>query len=362
MTWSLSGRGCTATLEERSPDSGHSGAIIFQFLHCRSMDDCTRLEPSLPQLVFLCSTNMATVKAEQTSQLGGNAKDIAVLKTAWLDGNEFLMRRRSPRSKPEWTVSRRMRRCSLTQGGTRFNTLEPDVSPEGLKRSVDFCVEKLRGTKKIDLFQCARVDRSYPLEEQMKVLEGFIKEGKFDCIGLSEASAATVREANAVVPIAAVEIEVSPWSYTQETKDVITACAELDIAVVAYSPLGRGLLTGKMKPEDLEEGDYRRNLSRFKDENFEHNSASVAALTSIAAKKGITTGQLCLAWVSSLGPHVISIPGSSNYKRTLENILGGDIVLSSEELSEINKVLETLPVKGHRIVDDIPTSQLRLWG
>ncbi|KAH9972578.1 aldo/keto reductase [Lactifluus volemus] len=250
------------------------------------------------------------------------------------------------------------------KGGVRHHSLEPDASPENLRRSVDYILEKLRGTKSLDLFECARNDPTYPVEDTLKVLQGFVKEGKFKFIGLSEVSAATVRRAHKVAPeVAAVEIEVSPWSYTQETKDVIATCAELGIAVVGYSPLGRGFLTGQVrKPDDLEEGDFRRNLSRFQEDNLKHNFVIVDALTAIATRKGITAAQLSIAWVASRGPHVVPLPGSSNSKRTLENLAGGDVELSSEDLAEIDKVLETHTVKGGRYVDAVPNEKLLLWG
>ncbi|KAI0061091.1 aldo/keto reductase [Artomyces pyxidatus] len=248
------------------------------------------------------------------------------------------------------------------KGGIKLRQLHPDSSPENLRRSVDYINEHLHGKKSLDLFECARVDKNYPLEDTLKVLQGLAEEGKFKYIGLSEVSAATIRRAAAVVPVAAVEIEVSPWSYTQETKDVIATCAELGIAVVAYSPLGRGFLTGQIKkPDDFEEGDFRKTLSRFKEENMRHNFAIVDALKAIADKKGITPAQLSIAWVSSLGPHVIPLPGSSNSKRTLENLAGGDVDLSADELAAIAKVLETHEVKGGRYRDEIPDHVLGLW-
>lgn len=249
------------------------------------------------------------------------------------------------------------------KGGTKANSLVPDSSPVNLKRSVDTILEKLRGKKKLDLFETARIDHNHPVEETVKILSGFVSEGKFDFIGLSECHANTVKRASSIAPIAAVEIEVSPWSYTQETKDVIATCKELDIAVVGYSPLGRGFLTGQIKkPEDFEEGDFRRTLSRFKDVNLKHNFAIVDALKAVADKKGVTAAQLSIAWVSSLGAHVIPLPGSSNKKRTLENLAGGDIELSPEELAEIDKVFETHTVKGSRFIDEIPDEKLHLWG
>jgi len=216
--------------------------------------------------------------------------------------------------------------------------------------------------KKLDLFECARVDPAYPVEDQMMTLVTLQKEGKFDHIGLSECSAATVKRANTVAPVALVEIEVSPLSYEEETKAVIAACGELGIAVAAYSPIGRGLLTGQIKQaEDFEEGDLRRNLSRFKKESIEHNSVLVDALKRIADKKGVSTGQLCIAWVSSRGPHIMPLPGSSNKKRTLENLEGADVELTLEELKEIDQVLEAHTVAGGRYIDGLET-RFNLWG
>jgi len=172
-----------------------------------------------------------------------------------------------------------------------------------------------------------------------------------------------LRAHRAAPEVAAVELEVSPWSYTQEAKDVIATCAELGISVLAYSPLGRGFLTGQIKkPEDLEEGDFRRSLSRFQEENLKHNFAIVDALTEIATRKGITPAQLSIAWVSARGPHVVPLPGSSNAKRTLENIAGGNVELSDEDLSEIDRVLSSHAVKGGRYVDTVPDEKLHLWG
>ncbi|KAI0314227.1 aldo/keto reductase [Amylostereum chailletii] len=249
------------------------------------------------------------------------------------------------------------------KGGMKPNTLEPDVTPEGLRRGVDFILEKLAGKKKLDLFEPARIHRSVPLEEQLKALSQLVAEGKFDHVGLSECSAKTIRAAVKVAPIGMVEIEVSPWSYEPETKDVISTCLELNIPIAAYSPLGRGFLTGQVtKPEDFEEGDLRRRMTRFKAENMQKNFALIDALKAIAAKKGITPAQLSIAWVSSRGAHVIPLPGSSHQARTLENLAADDVVLSKEDLSEIDTVLEKHPVAGGRYVDEAPAHVFCLWG
>ncbi|KAF9227548.1 Aldo/keto reductase [Gyrodon lividus] len=252
------------------------------------------------------------------------------------------------------------------KGGVKPNASEPDGSPENLARSVDSINEKLRGTKRLDLFQSARVDPNVPVEESVAALAKLKNEGKLDHIGMSECSAETLRRGHKIHPISVVEIEVSPWSYEPEAQEgklgfplfpernitaqlVIATARELGVAVAAYSPLGRGFLTGQIKrPQDIPEGDFRRYLPRFQEENIKHNFAIVDALTEIAQKKKVTSAQLSIAWVSSLGPHVIPLPGSSHVKRTLENCAGGDITLTEAELEDIIKVIENADVKGTR--------------
>ncbi|KAI0260769.1 aldo/keto reductase [Gloeopeniophorella convolvens] len=218
-----------------------------------------------------------------------------------------------------------------------------------LERKVNYILSKLRGTKKLDLFEPARVIHGVPVEQSTRIMAKFIARGKFDHIGLSEVRADTVRQAHRGHPIAAVEIEVSPWSYTQETKDVISTCEELGIAVIAYSPLGHGFLTGKWKSyKDLEPDNMLRQFSRFQRDNFNHNLALVSALEAIAAKKGITTAQLSIAWVASLGPKVVPIPGSSNAKRTIENCAAGTIELTEQDLADIKHAMAANTVRGTR--------------
>ncbi|KAI9065148.1 aldo/keto reductase [Trametes sanguinea] len=249
------------------------------------------------------------------------------------------------------------------KGGNQENSLDPDSSPENLRRSVDNINAALRGTKRVDLFECARVASNVPVEDAIKTLVQLKNEGKFDHIGMSECSAATLRRGNAVHPIAAVEIEVSLWSYEEETKKVIETAKELGIAVIAYSPLGKGFLTGAFKsPKDLPAGDIRHNMSRFHEENFKHNLAIVDSVKALAAKKNVTPAQLCIAWVAARGPHVIPLPGSSSKKRNLENISGGSIELTQADLSEIDETLAKHPVKGGRYNDNVDPDVLRLWG
>ncbi|OBZ69027.1 Pyridoxal reductase [Grifola frondosa] len=245
------------------------------------------------------------------------------------------------------------------KGGLKPGALHPDSSPENLRRSVDLINATLRGTKKLDLFAPARVDPNVPVEESTKTLVEFVEEGKFDHIGLSECSAKTLRRANAVHPIAVAEIEVSLWSYEEETKKVLATAEELGIAIAAYSPLGHGFLTGTIRSsDDLDNGDVRKRFPRFKDENIKHNIAIVDAIKAIAERKQITPAQLCIAWVGSLGPQVMPLPGSSNKTRTLENIAAADIKLSQDDLTEIAAVLARHEVRGNRLTGD----SAFLWG
>ncbi|KAG9092646.1 hypothetical protein FRC07_011611 [Ceratobasidium sp. 392] len=224
-----------------------------------------------------------------------------------------------------------------------------DSSENGLEQSVNNIIKKLGPNKKVDLFECARVDPKVPTEDVIATLKKFVESGKIGAIGMSECSAATLARAAKVAKIAVVEIEISPWAFEEETQKVISKAAELGTVVAAYSPLGRGFLTGKFKVEELEKGDMRTHMPRFTDQELiQKNTNIVKALTEIADKKGVTPAQLCLAWVSALGPHVVPIPGSSRAERTLENMAAASIVLSQEELDEIKRVLEANPVHGMR--------------
>jgi len=245
------------------------------------------------------------------------------------------------------------------KGGTREDSLEADASEANLRRSVDTINQHLGGAKRMDLFECARVDPKIPIEEVITTLAKLVKEGKFDHIGMSECSAATLRRAHKVHPIAAVEIEVSPWVYEEEAKKVIATAEELGVAVIAYSPLGHGLLTGKITLDTMDKNDWRRYLDRFHEDNIKHNLEIVEAIAVIARRKGISSAQLSIAWVSSRGAHVIPIPGSSNVNRTKENLNAAGIELSSQDLEELDSLLASVEVKGTRVSDQMNAS---LWG
>ncbi|KAJ2922171.1 hypothetical protein H1R20_g14926, partial [Candolleomyces eurysporus] len=225
----------------------------------------------------------------------------------------------------------------------------PDCSIENLRASIDNIQSALGPIKKVDLFQPARVDSRIPIEKQMENLVTLLKEGKFDHIGLSECNADTLRRAHAVYPVTAAEIEVSPWSYDENQKKVIETSKELGISVMAYSPLGRGFLTGQIK-----------SSSDIPDEIMNHNWAIVEALKAVADQVGCTPAQLCLAWVASLGPHVIPLPGSAKASRILENLEAGDLELSSADLAKVNAIIETAEIKGDRYYG-LTDEEAHLW-
>ncbi|EIW74186.1 aldo keto reductase [Coniophora puteana RWD-64-598 SS2] len=235
------------------------------------------------------------------------------------------------------------------KGGMQAGSLVADGSDENLARSVNTIVEKLRGFKKVDLFQCARVDKKVPVEQSIATLARFVKEGKIGSIGMSEVRAETLLRGHKVHPITTVEIEVSPWEYSQEVRDVINAAKENNIVVVAYSPIGHGFLSGEIrKLEDFAADDRRRMHPRFQPGNLEKNLVIVDQLTAIATAKGITPAQLSIAWVSSLGPHVLPLPGSARTARQLENLAANSVTFTPEELDKVNEVVRNAEPAGTR--------------
>jgi len=236
------------------------------------------------------------------------------------------------------------------KGGVNLETLRPDGSPELLRQSAEN-IKKTLGFKP-DVFQCGRQDKSRPVEETVGILKGLAEEGLFDYIGLSEVSEATLRRASAVHPIALAEIEISPWSYEEETRKVIQAGKELSVTILGYSPLGSGFLVNGYKPAEFK--DIRAILPRLAPEAQKANVKIRDSLTELSAKLGITNAQLCLAWVASLGPHVIPLPGSSAKNRTLENFSASSVNLSEAELMEINEAIEAFEVVGDRYPAHVP--------
>jgi len=230
--------------------------------------------------------------------------------------------------------------------------MKPNGTPEGVKTSIENCLRLLDGKKSIDIFECARVDKNTPIETTMKALEEFVKAGKIGGIALSEVSADSVKRAAKVTKIVAVEVELSLWSTDILSNGVAAACEENNIPVVAYSPMGRGMLTGQIKsPDDIPEGDMRKTMPRFLPENFSKNLDLVKELENLAKQNGCTPAQLALAWTRSISkrngnPEIIPIPGATTAERVFEN--SKDVTLSSEELKAIESIQSSFSVAGQR--------------
>ncbi len=220
--------------------------------------------------------------------------------------------------------------------------------PEYVRQAVEGSLKRL-GIETIDLYYQHRVDPETPIEETVGAMAELVKEGKVKYLGLSEASAETLRRASKVHPITALQSEYSIWTRDVEDNDVLAACRELNIGFVAYSPLGRGFVSGEIKRfEDLAADDYRRHSPRFQGENFDKNIRLVEKVEEIAKEKGVTTSQLALAWVLAQGQDIVPIPGTKRRKYLEQNAEAAGIVLSREELAAIADVFPKDAVSGLR--------------
>jgi aryl-alcohol dehydrogenase-like predicted oxidoreductase len=216
-----------------------------------------------------------------------------------------------------------------------------------VKECCDASLKRL-GVDVIDLYYQHRVDPKVPIEETVGAMAGLVTAGKVRYLGLSEAAPATIRRAAKVHPIAALQTEYSLWSREPED-EILPTARELGITFVAYSPLGRGFLTGAYKTiDDFAPDDYRRNSPRFLGENFQKNLELVQKVQGLAAAKGCTPSQLALAWVLAQGDEIVPIPGTKRIKYLDENLGAVDVRLSPGELREIDLVLAAMSVSGDR--------------
>lgn len=219
--------------------------------------------------------------------------------------------------------------------------------PEYVRRSCDGSLQRL-GVDHIDLYYQHRVDRTVPIEETVGAMADLIREGKVRYLGLSEASAQTIRRAHREHPITALQTEYSLWTRDPED-EVLPLCRELGIGFVAYSPLGRGFLTGRFKTfEDLPEDDYRRNSPRFQGENFQRNVDLVERVEQIARRKKCTPAQLALAWLLVQGEDIVPIPGTKQRRYLEENVGALDVELTPSDLEEIEEVAPKGVAAGDR--------------
>jgi aryl-alcohol dehydrogenase-like predicted oxidoreductase len=213
-----------------------------------------------------------------------------------------------------------------------------DGTPENVRRSVEGSLKRL-GTDHIDLYFQHRIDPNTPIEETVGALAELVQQGKIRHIGLSEAAPDTIRRAHATHPITAVQSEYSLWSRDLEA-EVLPTLRDLGIGLVAYSPIGRGFLAGRFTdPSQLDEGDFRRSGPRFTGDNLKHNQELAAKIRELAEEKGVTSGQLALAWVLAQGEDIVPIPGTKRVAYLEENWGATEVELTSDDLERIEAEL-----------------------
>jgi aryl-alcohol dehydrogenase-like predicted oxidoreductase len=237
-------------------------------------------------------------------------------------------------------------RCPVEKTGTSW---VHRADRDGLRADVEYALEQL-GVDYIDIIVLCRVSPTVPIEESVAALQSIVDEGKAKYIGISEASANTIRRAHAVAPLYCIEQEWSIWARDIE-ETIVPTCRELGIKIIAYSPLGRGFLTGQLlnaEQGSMDDLDWRKSLPRLQPGNVEYNQLIVQGLEVIAQRKQCTVGQLSLAWLHAQGADVIPIPGTTSLKHLHENLAAKEIVLTEDELNEVRNVLEAHEVKGDR--------------
>jgi len=225
--------------------------------------------------------------------------------------------------------------------------------PEQIREAADGSLKRL-GVEVIDLLYQHRVDPNVPIEDVAGVVKDLIAEGKVKHFGLSEPGAQTVRRANAVQPVTALQNEYSLWTRGPETNGILEACEELGIGLVAYSPLGKGFLTGAMsKDTKIGDNDFRKILPRFTPEAMETNQALIDLLKRIGDDKRATPAQIALAWLLARKPWIVPIPGTTKLHRLEENLSAADIALTADDLAEIETAAAVIQVEGERYPEQL---------
>ena len=223
-------------------------------------------------------------------------------------------------------------------------------SPEYVRKACDASLKRL-GVETIDLYYQHRVDPDTPIEDTVGAMAELVEAGKVRYLGLSEAAPETIRRANAVHPISALQSEYSLWTRDPEN-EVLPTIRELGIGFVPYSPLGRGFLSGRFRsPEDIPEGDFRRENPRFQGANFNRNLELVERVEELAAEKDVTPGQLALAWVLAQGEDIAPIPGTTRVGHLEENVAASEIELTDDDLRELESVFPMGAAAGERYAD-----------
>jgi len=229
---------------------------------------------------------------------------------------------------------------------TPENPFELNASPAYMRKAVEASLRRLK-IETIDLYYAHRVDPKVPVEETVGAMSELVKEGKVRYLGLSEASAESIRKAHAVHPISALQSEFSLLTRDAE-EEIIPLCAELGITFVPFSPLVRGLVTNTLEKDSLGEGDFRKTLPRFDDEHWENNAQLAKAFAELASEKNCSPAQLALAWVLAQGKHIIPIPGTKRRKYLIDNAGAVDVSLSASDLQNIETLLKKYPNIGDR--------------
>lgn len=271
---------------------------------------------------------------------------IDMLDTADIYGphhNESLIGRFLAQHKPALRIATK---CGIVRHNGEYRS-GLDNSDRYIRQSCEGSLQRL-GVERIDLYYVHRIDPARPIEETMTTLSTLVQEGKIDRIGLCEVSAATLRRAHAVHPVTAVQSEYSLWTQDVET-GVLPACRELGIGLVAYSPLGRGFLTGRYQHSaDFDAGDFRAGLPRFQAENLSVNRSLVAVVAALAAQKQCTPAQIALAWVLAQGPDIVPIPGTRSISHLQDNLAALSVQLTTAELAALTLAVDTIGVAGER--------------
>jgi len=250
-------------------------------------------------------------------------------------------------------AGRRDQAFLATKFGIKLDPNDPSVRgvdgrPEYVQAACEGSLQRL-GVDHIDLYYQHRVDPNVPIEDTVGAMARLVEQGKVRFLGLSEAAAGTIRRAHAVHPITALQSEYSLWSRDPESDQVLDTVRELGIGFVPYSPLGRGFLTGAIRsPEDFEADDYRRHSPRFQGENFARNLQLVEKVRTLAQAKGVTPGQLALAWVLAQGEDLVPIPGTKRLAYLEENLGALQVTLSAEDLAQIDAIFPADAAAGSR--------------
>jgi aryl-alcohol dehydrogenase-like predicted oxidoreductase len=272
---------------------------------------------------------------------------VTLLDTAEVYGphtNELLVGRAVAGRRDEFEIA--------TKFGFVINPASPydratDGSPENARRACEGSLQRL-GVDHVDLYYQHRVDPKVPIEETVGAMSELVDEGKVRYLGLSEASAETIRRAHATHPITAVQSEYSLWTRDPED-DVLATLRELGIGFVAYSPLGRGFLTGQIRSlDDLPEDDWRRTNPRFHEDALRENIKLADVVTELAAQRRVTPAQLAIAWVMAKGDDIVPIPGTKRPKRLEENAAANEVKLSAQEIEQLDTAISREAVRGDR--------------